>query len=1784
MLKPLAFLIFSATVWLLAVTQKPEYSYGCAEGSCYPATGDLLIGRAHQLSASSTCGLSKPEPFCIVSHLQDEKKCFICDSHHPYNESSSPNSHRIENVVTTFTPDRLVTWWQSENGLENVTIQLDLEAEFHFTHLIMTFKTFRPAAMVIERSADFGRTWQVYRHFAYDCESAFPGTPSGPLKKVDDIICDARYSDIEPSTEGEVIFRALDPAFRIEDPYSPRIQNLLKITNLRVRFTKLHTLGDNLLDSRVEIKEKYYYAIYDMVVRGNCFCYGHASECAPLNGHGDDVEGMVHGHCMCNHNTKGLNCEQCMDFYHDLPWRPAEGRNSNACKKCNCNGHATACHFDMAVFIATGNSSGGVCDGCSHNTMGHHCEQCKPFFYQHPERDIRDPNICESCNCDPAGSQNAGICDRYTDASVGLIAGQCRCKQNVEGERCDQCREGFFGLSADDLEGCQPCACNPLGTLPGGRQCEPESGICYCKRLVTGRKCDQCLPQHWGLSNDLDGCRPCDCDRGGALNDNCSAETGQCQCRDHMVGRQCNHVASGFYFVSLDHYTYEAEEAKFGPEVTIVPRQYTQDRMPTWTGIGFARVPEGAYLEFYINNIPYSMEYEILIRYEPQLPDQWEEVVVTIVRPDEISASSQCANTVPDDDNQMVSLSPGSRYVVLPRPVCFEKGLNYTVRLELPLYSPESDVENPYTLIDSIVLMPYCKSLEIFTTGSSEDITTNTAWETFQRYRCLENSRSVMKSPVTDICRNMIFSISAQLHEGALPCQCDPQGSVSLVCDSNGGQCQCRPNVVGRNCDRCAAATYGFGPNGCKPCECNRQGSVDSFCHPATGQCRCVHGAYGRQCDQCLPGHWAFPNCRLCQCNGHTDVCHPHTGECISCREHTTGRHCERCLPGYYGDPVLGSGDHCRPCPCPDGPDSARQFASGCFQDLNSLQVICSCNPGYTGPRCDECASGYFGNPDVVGGFCQPCQCNNNIDMLDPESCDKRSGACLKCLYNSEGEFCQQCKLGYYGDAKQQDCRQCVCNYLGTVHQDCTSPEECHCDRSTGQCPCLPNVIGQNCDRCAPNTWKLASGTGCEPCACNIDHSFGESCNEFTGQCQCMPGFGGRNCSECQELFWGDPEVECQACDCNEQGIDTPQCDQSSGHCVCREGVEGYRCDKCARGFSGVFPDCTPCHECFAVWDVILKELTSKTHQLLERANAVKASGVTGPYQDTIDAVERKVGEIRSILDQNPATEPLNNIEGLLEEAEKLITHVSSKLNEVESELSVTSDRRNDTEMQLESVRADVESFSALVEEMAEHLEFIKNSDIHGAVDSIKKYFQQSNAAEEKVNASVSVPESTVKQSTAIRHEVERMINETQSRFEEDQKENAQKLEELASDLQRQDLSELSEKMCGSPSGVSCAEGECGGLNCQAEDGSIQCGGPGCNGLVTVALNAWKNAMDFDREILVAMAEVENLSKMVLEAKIKADEAKTNAHAVLLKTNATKEKLDKSNEDLRNLIKQIREFLMQDSADLDSIETVANEVLAMEMPATPEQLHTLTEDIRQRVSSLSEVDVILDQSSADIQRAESLLYEAQKASESANAVKETAELVKEALAEAEKAHSAVESAVKKANDDIKGARDLLTSIESKTTTAEQNLNNTMYRVAQLEQDVSQLKQKMANNTDSIAEVEKTVDKANQDAEEVSRVLDSELNDKYKTAESLITLKAEAAVEARKKAELLQNEAKVLLDHANNKLQLLNDLESKYDDNQKTLEEKAKELVGLEETVRSLLQAISQKVAVYSTCL
>ena len=78
--------------------------------------------------------------------------------------------------------------------------------------------------------------------------------------------------------------KVLDPLIPVKNPYSYDVQKLLKLTNLRINFTKLHTLGDDALSDGPDVQNKYYYALYEMVVRGSCSCYGHAEQCIPVNG------------------------------------------------------------------------------------------------------------------------------------------------------------------------------------------------------------------------------------------------------------------------------------------------------------------------------------------------------------------------------------------------------------------------------------------------------------------------------------------------------------------------------------------------------------------------------------------------------------------------------------------------------------------------------------------------------------------------------------------------------------------------------------------------------------------------------------------------------------------------------------------------------------------------------------------------------------------------------------------------------------------------------------------------------------------------------------------------------------------------------------------------------------------------------------------------------------------------------------------------------------------------------------------------------------------------------------------------------------------------------------------------------------------------------------------------------------------------------------------------------------------------------------------------------------
>lgn len=269
-------------------------------------------------------------------------------------------------------------------------------------------------------------------------------------------------------------------------------------------------------------------------------------------------------------------------------------------------------------------------------------------------------------------------------------------------------------------------------------------------------------------------------------------------------------------------------------------------------------------------------------------------------------------------------------------------------------------------------------------------------------------------------------------------------------------------------------------------------------------------------------------NCVPCNCNGHTDRCDQETGECLECRDNTEGANCERCKLGHYKIEHENGVSECRLCPCP-GPYHTNVFADSCMYDANSQKVYyCACAPGYYGQFCERCAPGFYGDPTVPGGKCLPCECNGNIDLNAFDSCDQRTGACLKCLNNTAGVRCDQCADWHWGDPLvAKSCQPCECDRVGTDV----------CDIETGDCTCKPGVIGHNCATCGPNMWGFAYGDGCKACECDPVGSMSTQCDAQTGKCACKPGVGGKKCDKCLEDHWNFTVSGCQKCKCEKSGV-----------------------------------------------------------------------------------------------------------------------------------------------------------------------------------------------------------------------------------------------------------------------------------------------------------------------------------------------------------------------------------------------------------------------------------------------------------------------------------------------------------------------------------------------------------------------------------------------------------------------------------------------------------------------
>ncbi|XP_022356069.1 laminin subunit gamma-3-like, partial [Enhydra lutris kenyoni] len=376
--------------------------------------------------------------------------------------------------------------------------------------------------------------------------------------------------------------------------------------------------------------------------------------------------------------------------------------------------------------------------------------------------------------------------------------------------------------------------------------------------------------------------------------------------------------------------------------------------------------------------------------------------------------------------------------------------------------------------------------------------------------------------------------------------------------------------------------------------------------------CSCPKGYTGQFCESCAPGYkreiplgGPYTDCVPCTCNQH-GTCDPHTGIC-QCGHHTEGPSCERCLPGFYGNPFAGQADDCQPCPCPGG--------SACTAIPESSEVVCTrCPLGQRGRRCEICDDGYFGDPLGLSGApqpCQRCQCNGNVDPNAVGNCDPLSGHCLRCLHHTTGAHCERCQDGFYGNAlaprPADRCTPCGCHPEGSVSEQRT------CDLVTGQCPCLPHVMGRDCGHCSPGFYDLQAGRGCRSCTCHPLGSQEDRCHSKTGQCPCRPGVEGQACDRCRLGFFGFSITGCRACRCSPLGAASAQC-HKNGTCVCKPGFVGYKCDRCQDNFF-LTAGGTRCEECPSCYALVKEEAAKLKARLTLMEGWLQGSDCGQPWE-----------------------------------------------------------------------------------------------------------------------------------------------------------------------------------------------------------------------------------------------------------------------------------------------------------------------------------------------------------------------------------------------------------------------------------------------------------------------------------------------------------------------------------------------------------------------------------------
>uniref|UniRef100_A0A8C8SHJ6 Laminin subunit alpha 3 n=1 Tax=Pelusios castaneus TaxID=367368 RepID=A0A8C8SHJ6_9SAUR len=495
---------------------------------------------------------------------------------------------------------------------------------------------------------------------------------------------------------------------------------------------------------------------------------------------------------------------------------------------------------------------------------------------------------------------------------------------------------------------------------------------------------------------------------------------------------------------------------------------------------------------------------------------------------------------------------------------------------------------------------------------------------------CGENS--FYTDPVTSsaFCKDSVRSLVAFYNNGALPCYCHKAGATSPACNPLGGQCSCKPNVIGRRCSRCQTGYYGFPfcklcncgrrlcdditgqcicppqtvkPKcevcerqffnyhplvGCEGCNCSSRGVVNVAnpeCEKNNGQCKCRPGIIGRQCDRCDLGSYNFPDCIPCKCNRDgtvPDVCDPQTGVCL-CKENVEGTECDICRQGsFYLDPSNPKG--CTSCFCFGVTNNCRSTSNRRtkFVDMRNWRVETANN------KIDVPVTFNPSSNSVVADVQELSASVHSLYWIAPQSYlgEKLSsyGGYLSYLVKSfglpsEGMILldkrpdvqltgQQMKIVYVDPNNPLPDRQ----YYGRVQLVEENFRHANNNNLVSReelMMVLSRLDGLHIRGLYyTETQRLTLGeVGLEEAISTGSGSIAYNVET----CSCPPDYVGDSCQECSPGFYRENRGlftgRCVPCSCNGN---SNRCQDGSGICInCQYNTAGEKCDRCKEGYFG---------------------------------------------------------------------------------------------------------------------------------------------------------------------------------------------------------------------------------------------------------------------------------------------------------------------------------------------------------------------------------------------------------------------------------------------------------------------------------------------------------------------------------------------------------------------------------------------------------------------------------------